>query len=246
MLGLLSFAPTNPLSCLDNYNRKLSLSLSSSILSCFEKMHSYRDPRLSQSHFDPNEPEYGASAQLLFAHFPLYRPIISGKIRDLRKFSRNYRHISGLQSSASLCQATWSQRQRPLPQHYRTWIRSTVTSPTLSHEFLLNISIMKSCVGQSQNKKQKANKRILLERDYFPWHWFCWLCTSRADPRTCVSTPLTGWIHRNSQGSVAARVERDTGERPRIRLEFQAAPTPTPADQFWGCFLNSPSSSSFL
>lgn len=37
MVRLLSFAPPNLLFCLDNYNRKLSLSSSSSILSCFEK-----------------------------------------------------------------------------------------------------------------------------------------------------------------------------------------------------------------
>lgn len=64
-----------------------------------------------------------------------------------------------LWSSAISQQATWSQRQRPLPQHYRAWVRATLTSPTLSHECLLNISIMKSRVGQTQNKNKKEQAK---------------------------------------------------------------------------------------
>lgn len=85
------------------------------------------------------------------------------------------------------------------------------------------------CWLNTKQKQKRINKRILLEREYFPWHWFCWLCTSRADPRMCISTPLTGWIHRNFQGPVAAGIERGTGERLRIRLETQAAPHQHPS-----------------
>lgn len=186
------------------------------------------------------------SPQLLFVNFSLYRPIISGKIRDLRKFSHNYRHISGLQPSASLCQGILEPEAKTFTSALQRLdsIHSNLSYPfsRVSFEYFNH---EKLCWTKAK-QKQKANKRILLESEYFPWHRFCWLWASRADPRTWASTPLTVWIHGNFQGSVAAWVERGTGVRPRIRLEIQATPHPYPQTSSEFAFFNSPSSSSFL
>lgn len=125
-------------------------------------------------------PKYSKMLNPLLTYcFPisLYnKPIISGRIRDLRKFCHNHRHISDLQTADSLGQATWSQRQRLL---------SALQNLGPTHCNLFYLFLMYFFWIFHSWKVSWPKPKTLLEREYFPWHWFC---LSRTNPRIYVST----------------------------------------------------------
>lgn len=235
MLRLLSFVPTNLLSYLDNDNRKLSLSLSSSILSCFEKIQSYTDPWLSQSHFDLNEPEYWALSSATVCPFLLIQTYHFWKDKGSQKV------LPQLQTHL------WSSAlSQPVPGHLELEAKTFTSAlqrldlmhSNLSYPFSwvsFDFSIMKSCVGQSQNRNKKQTKE-------FFWKANTFLDTDFAGLRIKSRSQDMG-LH-STYGMNPREFPRVSsslgGERYRGEAKDQTGDPshfpPLPPGQFWVCF----------
>lgn len=193
MVRLLSFAPQNMFFGLENYNRKLSLSASSSILSCFEKtqkLYRTQDFALTLGH------KYSRLLNPLLDYHSLISLYTNLSFAERQGRLRNFYHNDTplVFNLYLVCSRTVGAGEgESLAQHHRTWHHPTVTFFWRFHSWKV--------VYWPKPNQTKPNCLFSDTGSVYPEHILGHLCTHM------------GWIHSDFQGSAEAWLGRSAGKR---------------------------------